>query len=227
MKISVVIPVHNTERYVAASIDSVLAQTRPPDEIIVVDDGSTDRTAAVLDTFGARIAVVRQAQSGSSAALNAGIARASGDMLAFNDADDLWQPEKLARQCAFLSEQPEIDAVFGQVLQFVSPDWQDGAADAAHHFQEQTGVHRAAMLIRRAAFDRIGPFDASLRVADFVDWYGRATELGLRTHMLPELVLRRRIHATNTGRVQRDAQRDEDLLALKRMLDRRRQGQQL
>lgn len=226
MKISVVIPVYNTERYVAEAIDSVLAQTRPPHEIILVDDGSTDRTPAVLASFASRIVVVRQQQSGQTVALNAGIARATGDYLAFNDADDLWLPEKLAQQCALLAREPELDAVFGTVRQFISPDWLEAELSPGAEYHDQPGVCRGAMLIRRSAFDRIGPFDPSLRLVDFLDWYGRAVAQGLRVHMLPDVVLQRRIHASNMGRRHRDAQRSEDLLVLKRMLDmRRRVGQ--
>jgi glycosyltransferase involved in cell wall biosynthesis len=227
MKISVVIPVYNTERYIAEAIDSVLAQSRPPDEIIVVDDGSTDRTLAILDQFVSRIITVRQEHSGPAIALNRGIVRATGDYLAFNDADDIWLPEKLEQQCALMSNEPEIDAVFGAVRQFISADWMNRAGDTAGGANDQPGVCRAAMLIRRRAFDWIGPFDQSFRFVDFIDWYGRANALGLRMRLLPDVVLLRRIHATNTGRTHREAQRNEDLLALKRLLDMRRRGSQL
>jgi len=222
MNVSVIIPVRNTERDVAESIDSVLAQTRPPDEVIVVDDGSTDRTPAILEGFGSHIVVLRQEQSGPSCAVNTGVARATGDLLAFNDADDLWVPEKLKLQCDLLSKEPEIEAVFSTVRQFISPDWDHGghAPNQPHH--GQAGVARPAMLIRRSSFDRIGLFDASLRIADFIDWYGRAQVQGLRTHILSDVLLLRRIHATNTGRIHGDAQRQENLHALKRLLDTRR-----
>jgi glycosyltransferase involved in cell wall biosynthesis len=222
MTISVVIPVYNTERYVAAAIESVLAQTRPPDEIIVVDDGSTDRTHAILRGFGARILVLRQPQSGAAAALNAGIMRSTGDLLAFQDADDLWSVDKLQLQCDLLSREPAVEAVFGTARQFISPDFEDGGRglDSAEH--DQAAPHKGSMLIRRPAFDRVGLFDPSLRYIEFVDWYCRATVLELRVQMLPDVLVLRRIHASNTGRTHRDAQRSENLLALKRLLDARR-----
>jgi glycosyltransferase involved in cell wall biosynthesis len=226
MKISVIIPVYNTERYVAESIDSVLAQTRPPDEVIVVDDGSTDGTPAILESFGARIIALRQDKSGPSSALNTGIARATGNHLAFNDADDAWLPEKLKLQCDFLSEEPEIEAVFGMVRQFISPDWDNGDGRLGETTPDQLGIARLTMLIRRDAFERIGLFDQSLRFIDFVDWYGRAKVRGLRTHMLPDILGLRRLHANNTGRVHGPAQRQENVLALKRMLDMRRRSSQ-
>jgi glycosyltransferase involved in cell wall biosynthesis len=224
MIVSVVIPVYNTERYVAASIDSVLAQTRPPAEVIVVDDGSTDGTSEILRSFGGRIVMLRQQQSGAAVALNTGIAGSAGDFLAFQDADDLWLPEKLALQCDLLARQPEVEAVFGHARQFVSPDLEDGGAGLEVPDRDQVGVHKGAMLIRRPAFERVGPFDPSLTKIEFGEWYARAIALGLRTHILPDVVILRRLHATNTGRVHRDEQREQQLLALKRSLDLRRRG---
>lgn len=222
MRIAVVIAAFNCERYVAEAIESVLAQTRPADEVIVVDDGSTDATPAVLREFGSQIAVLRQAQSGPATALNAGIARSSGDLLAFQDADDIWMPDKLKLQCNLLSSEPEIEAVFGAARQFVSPDLNQGGVSIVAPDSEQAGIHKGVMLIRRSAFDRIGPFDATLQVVEFGEWYGRAVALGLRTCVLPELLVRRRLHASNLGRLRREEQRAEQLLALKRLLDLRR-----
>jgi glycosyltransferase involved in cell wall biosynthesis len=225
MRISVVIPVYNTERYVAEAIDSVLSQTRAPDEVIVVDDGSTDRTPAILESFASRIIVLRQEHCGPATTLNTGLARVTGDHLAFHDADDIWLPGKLKLQCDLLSTAPEIEAVFGMVRQFISPDWDDRARHG-ELTQDFVGTVRPAMLIRRGAFERIGGFDPSLRVIDFVDWYGRAQVQGLKTHVLPDVLMLRRLHATNTGRIHGDAQRQENMIALKRMLDMRRRASQ-
>jgi glycosyltransferase involved in cell wall biosynthesis len=220
MRVSVIIPVHNTERYVAESIDSVLAQRRPADEVIVVDDGSTDRTPAVLAQFGSRITVLRQRHLGVSAALNAGLARATGDHLAFNDADDLWLPDKLTLQCELLAGEPGLEAAFGMVKQFVSPDW-DGGRDIAVPDHDQAGTSRPTMLIRRDAFDRIGLFDTSVQV-EFIDWFARAQLQGLRTELVPQVLLLRRLHATNSGRLHGASHRRQNLQVLKRMLDARR-----
>lgn len=107
MQVSVVIPVHNRKQLVPRAVESVLSQTRPPEEIIVVDDGSTDGTAAaVVDRFAGVRCLRQERRSGVSAARNRGVVAATGDWIAFLDSDDEWLPEKLERQLAALTESP-------------------------------------------------------------------------------------------------------------------------
>src|SRR5689334_19281127 len=112
MRTSVVIPAYNYGRYLGRAIDSALAQTRPVDEIIVVDDGSTDNTREVAESFGERIIYVYQKNKGLSAARNTGIRKATGDWVAFLDADDWWHPDKIKRQLEAASKDPEIGLVY-------------------------------------------------------------------------------------------------------------------
>ena len=220
MKISVVVPLYNTRAYIVEAIDSILAQTRPADEIIVVDDGSTDGGPDLLAGYGARVCVIRQANAGGATALNRGIAQATGDTIAFLDADDLWARDKLERQQSILLAKDSVDCVFGLVQQF---DQHGVVGGAGTPRQPQRGVSRIALLIRRTAFDRCGLFDESMRVAEFVPWYARASVLGLMTDMLDHVVAYRRIHPGNSGIVRRDQQQQESLLGLKKALDLRRQ----
>ena len=201
MRISTIIPAYNADRYVASAIESVLSQTRPPEEIIVVDDGSTDRTPDVLNGFASRIRIISQKNRGAAHALNVGLAAATGDALAFLDADDLWLPEKLRMQATALSADDEVEAVFGMVQQFVSPDL--SAAEAQRYVvssEPLPGISKNTLLIRRVAFDRIGGFHEEYGASDFFDWYARANVLGLRSRMLPDLVAMRRHHPENMGR---------------------------
>ena len=221
--VSVIIPVFNCEGYVAAAIESVLGQTRSPDEVIVVDDGSSDATATVLALFGSRITIISQPNRGGAEATNRGVAAASGDFLCFLDADDLWTPDKLAIQMNWLSAHPETEAVFGHVRQFISEDLEPSVAKRlACPQSSQPGVSKITMAIRREAFNRVGAFDSSLRSVDFIDWFARALDRGLKTEMLPDLVALRRLHATNNGLRIRASQVSENLTVLKRALDRRR-----
>jgi glycosyltransferase involved in cell wall biosynthesis len=225
--ISVIIPVFNGERYIVAAIDSVRQQTLQPDEIIIIDDGSTDRTASIVTALRTPVTIISQPNRGSAAATNRGVEAASGQFLCFLDADDLWLPDKIARQLDWLTRHPEKEAVFGHVQQFVSPDLDCGVARRlACPEAPQPGISKITMMIRREAFERIGPFDSVLRSIDFLEWYTRAIDRHMCADMLPEVVALRRLHGTNNGIGLRDAQRSENLHALKRALDRRRAAAQ-
>jgi glycosyltransferase involved in cell wall biosynthesis len=222
-RVSVVIPVRDGARYLGAAIDSVLEQSRPPDEVVVVDDGSLDETVAVIEDYGERVTGIRQSRLGNASAVNRGIAEVGGDFVAFLDADDLWEPDKLTVQLSLLERDVSLDAVFGLVQQFLSEDADPALArQVVIPRDPQPGISRPAMLIRRAALDRVGAFDESRSNGDFTDWYARALEEGLRT-LVPEVVVaHRRIHGANLGIRQRDRQWPETLDVLKASLDRRR-----
>jgi glycosyltransferase involved in cell wall biosynthesis len=223
MRISTIIPAHNAGRYVAAAVDSVLSQTRASDEIIVVDDGSTDGTPDVLRNYMS-IRIIRQENLGAARALNVAIAVATGDALAFLDADDLWMPEKLKIQETALSANDDVEAIFGMVQQFASPDLDpERATRYLVPAEPLPGISRTALLIRRKAFDRIGYFDEEYGASDFVDWYARANLLGLRSQISSNLVAMRRHHPGNMGRRMRSEQQSETMQILKRSLDIRRE----
>lgn len=221
-RISTIIPVFNCEKYVAEAIDSVLRQSRLPDEIVVVDDGSTDETARCIQAFGASVRYVHQVNKGIGAARNKGISLATGDYLAFLDADDLWTSRKLELQENVLNQHSEVDMVFGNMTQFLSPDLNPEIAARLHcPTGEMAGISGSVMMARRAVFDVSGPFAEDVTLGEFIDWYAMACEAGLQTVSLETVLLRRRIHGSNTGMQARDS-RAEYVRVLKRMLDRRR-----
>ncbi|NEP84931.1 MAG: glycosyltransferase family 2 protein, partial [Okeania sp. SIO3B3] len=110
--VSVIIPAYNRADLIGETVDSVLAQTHPDIEIIVIDDGSTDNTADVLATYGSALRVIRQANAGQQAARNAGIRAATGDYIAFLDSDDLWLPHRIEAQLQRFEEVPEAGLVY-------------------------------------------------------------------------------------------------------------------
>src|SRR5580704_10876157 len=120
MRVSVVIPAYNCGPYIAEALDSVLGQSLAPDEIVVVDDGSTDDTPERVAAYVGRVRYVRQANERVAAARNRGIAETSGELIAFLDSDDVWHPAKLERQVAILRERPEIGAIGTRLI-----DWPD------------------------------------------------------------------------------------------------------
>jgi glycosyltransferase involved in cell wall biosynthesis len=219
--VSVVIPVHNGERFLGEAVESVLAQEGAPLEVLVVDDGSTDGSAHVAARFGSPVRCLSQAHAGIASARNTGIRAARGDLLAFLDADDLWTPGRLRLQIDRLAADPALDCVFGLVEHFRDP----GASLRFEVWapERAPGLLPGAMLIRRAAFLRVGPFDETWRLGEFVEWQLRAEERGLRREILPVVVLRRRIHDANTtARLAVD--RGEYLRVLRTVLRRRAAG---
>jgi glycosyltransferase involved in cell wall biosynthesis len=119
VSISVLIPAYNCSKTIRAALDSVLKQTVPPDEVIVMDDGSTDDTFAILESYGSRILAIRQANSGAASARNALIRNASGDLIAFFDSDDIWHPRYLEVQCRSFRKHPNAVAFFTGHVPFI------------------------------------------------------------------------------------------------------------
>jgi glycosyltransferase involved in cell wall biosynthesis len=220
--VSVVIPVYNGARYLAEAIASVRAQSETPGEIVVVDDGSTDASAEVARGCGPDIVCIVQPHAGLSAALNRGLERARGTLLAFLDADDLWAAGKLSRQLDVLDADGAPEAVLGHVEQFVSPELDPAVAPAIPPGSRRLpGWVLGTMLIRAGALRRVGGFDVRWQIGPFIDWYLRAQDADLRTVMLADIVLRRRVHMDNMGSRERGSRGDYAKI-LKHALDRRR-----
>jgi glycosyltransferase involved in cell wall biosynthesis len=202
--ISVVIAVNNGAKFLAFALNSIMRQTCAPGEVIVVDDGSTDTSPDVAAGFGSQIRVLRCVHRGAASALNAGLAEARGELLAFIDADDLWAHEKLALQSAALASDLSMEAVFGRVVQFTDMDCRIAEpSEIKQKSKTFLGVNKSSMLIRRATFDRVGPFNPAA-VADFPEWYSRAVCSGIRMECLDSVVAFRRVHRDNTTRAQRE-----------------------
>lgn len=211
--VSVIIPVFNGEEYLAAAIESVLNQSLPASEIVVVDDGSTDRSAEVASSYGGIVSALSLKHAGVSAAVNVGVGVAKGPLLSFLDADDLWTPRKIESQvAAFLSPDPP-DMAFGFAQNFSVT----GGVEPA-----QPGISRGTLLIAKERWVGVGPLDESLVVGEFVDWFARAREAGLRFICIDDVLLRRRVHGSNSG-IRSAASRSQYALVAKRALDRRRQ----
>jgi glycosyltransferase involved in cell wall biosynthesis len=207
--ISVMIPVHNAGKYLAETLHSVLGQDIRHKEVILVDDGSTDDSLAIARQFEAHCHIIRQPQKGAAAARNTGVKHASGKYLTFADADDLWEPKHSSTLLQPLEEDAYLDMVMGQLSQFISPE-----LDAASHpylreeLKTMPGYHPGCMLIRKEAFLKVGFLNEKLQLAEFIDWFARASHLGLKQKMLDQVVYQRRIHTTNQGLTKKDHLQD-------------------
>lgn len=221
--VSVIIPVYNYERYLGEAIESVLSQTYKHLEVIVVDDGSTDRSADVAKSFADRgVRYVHQANAGIGPARNQGVELAQGDFFAFLDADDRWPEEKTELQLRAFENDPALEMVFGQAVQLQNgPEWEAGVKDKLPASGMVPGIIPGTLFIKREAFLRVGKFPEGLKVGEFIDWYARAVELQIRSLVLPDLLLWRRIHDSNTGVRERQS-RGDYARVLKAALDRKR-----
>jgi glycosyltransferase involved in cell wall biosynthesis len=190
--------VRDGARYIRSAVASILEQTVPPAQVVVVDDGSTDDTNEILRSFGRAITVVCQPPSGISAGINQALRHAQHELVAFLDADDLWEQNAIELRLRRLDGPDAPGAVGGATVQFVSPEID--AATASRYRFDPAPVHGplfGALLFRRDVLERYGPLDEKMRFAGPVDWVARARERGLRIVWIEPVVLRRRIHNTN------------------------------
>lgn len=218
LRVGAVITAFNYEQYVAAAIESVLEQSLSPSQVVVVDDGSTDSTAAVAARYEPQVEVVSIQNGGIGAARTRGVAQLEdADAVLLLDADDLLTPQSIERRAQVLAVRDDVDIVFGHCQRF--EEFRDGrpapvsAPEPAHI--------PGGMLARSSALERVGPFRRGLRVAEGLDWLLRARELGLRHATVPETVYWRRVHGENNSFRNRGSL-GELPRTLKASLDRRR-----
>jgi glycosyltransferase involved in cell wall biosynthesis len=220
------VPAYNGGRFLAEAVRSILEQTHAPTEVVVIDDGSTDRTAEVARSFGPPVRYVYQDNAGPAAARNRGISEARGEFVAFLDADDRWHPDKLERQLARFAARPELAYVVSLIQNF----WEDEVAEERDRMKEHArsrpipGYVTPTLLVRREWMERTGPFDPLLKHGDAADWFQRADQAGARSELIDEVLAYRRLHRDNRSRTMETGSRDEFLHLLKARLDRRRQS---
>jgi glycosyltransferase involved in cell wall biosynthesis len=203
--VSYILAVYNGRQYLAEAINSIRAQSRPVDEIIVVDDGSTDDTAEVAERFGMPVRCVRQRNAGQSAARNHGVRLSRGDMLAFLDCDDLIHPRKVERQLHRFTQVPELMLIDAYAQNFWSPDIPDDQRqligwEALTHSDTPWAEFIATWLFRRETWQRVGEFDENRQFAEDSDWRDRARFSGMPLETMRAVLARRRLHQNNLTR---------------------------
>lgn len=204
VRVSCVIPVYNGAAHLAEALDSVAAQTAPPDEIIVVDDGSTDGSAAIAADHALRPRIIVTGQHGPGHARNAGVSASDGGLIAFLDADDLWQADKTAKQRALFDAPDPPDLAASAFVNFADPampiegpdDWRGPLIGYAAGSLQLSGA-----MMTRALFDRVGGFDETIRpYGEDNDLLIRIVAAGGRIVRMEEALVRRRLHAANLTR---------------------------
>jgi glycosyltransferase involved in cell wall biosynthesis len=195
--VSVIIPVYNGEKHIRETLESVKSQTYDNVEIILVDDGSTDDTGKIAESLVN--SYIHQENMGVASARNTGIKSSKGDYLAFIDADDKWDCEKLQKQIGFMEDNPSISYTFTKHKLFLDrgmerfPDW----IRKDYEENEMTGYIPSSLIIRKEDFLKIGYFDESFKTGEDSDWFLRARDLGFKMEVIDENLLMKRVHESN------------------------------
>jgi glycosyltransferase involved in cell wall biosynthesis len=215
--------VKNGEAYLDQAIESVLAQTHRQREIVIVDGGSTDRSAEIARSYPG-VRCLDQSGTGFAGAWNDGVEAVAGELLAFIDSDDLWIPEKLEKQVALLDEQPDVDYVISRMRFFLEPGhacpagFRPALLDADH-----VANMPSALLIRRSAFAAVGPFRTDYSIANDIEWFARAKDLPLTLGTLPDTLVLKRVHDENLSYTAAEHLNRELLDLLRQSVARRQQ----
>lgn len=198
--LSVIIPAHQAEKYLAQAVHSVRAQNwQGRLEILVIDDGSADNTAAAAEILDVRL--LRKPRGGAASARNMGLRAASGDLILLLDADDVLTEGALSAMYAALTG--GVDAVFAMAEDFISPELTgEQQAQLRPRPAPYGGVLPGCSLIRKSVFDAIGLFDDTMKSGETVAWQLKMRDAGIKTLQIPTVTLKRRLHLTNTGRTQ-------------------------
>lgn len=197
--------VHNAELFIAETLTAILSQTRPPEEIVVVDDGSTDGTPEELERFAREVRIVRQPNRGLAATFNRVFDEARGDYVAMCDADDIWSPDRLERQAQALVRHPEIGIAFGAVEIFGTASGPWGYLDIlepgilqrdrfARALLRADVVSTSTTLIARRLYGQVGPFRERMGAEDY-DYWLRALKTGAVFYYDPATLARYRRHS--------------------------------
>ncbi len=197
--ISLIIPVYNAGRYLREAIDSVLNQTMKPRQFIVVDDGSTDDSLEILRSYGAALTVITQANGGTSAARNRGLAEADQPLIAFLDNDDRFMPDKLQRQSQCLSQHPEAMLCLCRARAFWSPEVPLSARRSADLTPQFRPGQPSTWLVRREVFERAGAFSTQPEhhFIEGSELYLRIEHAGCPVVRLDDALLARRLSLSN------------------------------
>jgi glycosyltransferase involved in cell wall biosynthesis len=198
LTVGVAITVRDGARYIAETLSSILEQTSAVDQVVVVDDGSTDPSAAIAESFGPPVRVIRTPPQGSAHGRNRAIGELNTDLIALCDADDLWLPRKVELQLAALAGSDALVASFTGVDEFVSPEVDPASLPGRG---PRTGLFEvrlaSSLLAPRTTFEAVGPFMGGSGAGDWVAWCVRLDSTVTATLHLPEVLVRRRLHLTN------------------------------
>jgi glycosyltransferase involved in cell wall biosynthesis len=218
--VTVIVAAYNGEKFLSQALESVFRQDYDSFEVVFVDDGSTDGTAEIAQSFPVRY--LHQENQGLPAARNAALRVARGEFVAFADDDDLLPPSKLSVQARFLSEHAEVGCVLGRQEWIVEDGIEPPELKRDPIFGELGGIQLVSAMFRRAVLDELGGFDPTYRYAEDRDLFVRMRERGVEIEVLPDVVLHKRLHGSNMTMNQPESH--PLLRSLKEKLERERKA---
>ncbi|OYU93651.1 MAG: hypothetical protein CFE21_19665 [Bacteroidetes bacterium B1(2017)] len=219
LPIGVIISVFNAEKYLSESLDSVLNQSMPAKEIIVINDGSKDHSIDILKRYGKKIKLIDRENKGVPYSVNEGISLVKQPWISFNDGDDIWAPNKLELQYNYLLDHKDLRILFGMMRQFISPELSE--TDKASIYvpvNPEKAFIRPAMLVHQSVFAKHGLFNPSLKAGDFIEWFQRIKEKDVKFDFIDEVVYFRRLHKNSLS--SQHGVKEDFLKILKAKLDR-------
>lgn len=218
--VSVIMPAFNAEKFIAEAIESAVNQTYKNVEVIVVDDGSTDRTAEIAKSYNI-VQYVYQKHQGVAAARNRALQLQKGDFLVFLDADDIYHPEKIEKQLVFLTNNPEVDCCISGMRNFLEPE-SDLNSNLKNYFERREKIALISMMVRKSVVLKVGEFNTSYHTGSDFEWVTRVVEEKVKIQLIREELIERRIHDNNLSVLGQKEDKAVRFRMLKESLDRRR-----
>ena len=198
-RVGAVIRTLNSAQYLPDAIKSVVDQLPRPDDVVVVDGGSTDGTLEVIARFAPLVRLVRQRRPGLGGAAEDGVQALDCDVVAFQDSDDLWPDGRLGRLLEALTAHPDWGAVMGRVEHFISPDLPEETRGRFNIPEGlKPGVGLPSFMAHRWVFEQAGPFMEGIMAGEYLEWMDRVKRAGIAIGHVDILSLRRRVHGLNT-----------------------------
>lgn len=214
---SVIIPLYNTENFISEAVESLLNQSLKIDQIIIVNDGSTDSSLKTIKKY-CTVEVFNKENSGVVDSLNLGISKATGDLIGFLDADDRWSPNKHEVQRDILLKNDSVDFVFGTAINF---KWNE-KTEQEEIVKTINSRGFISGMYRKTVFQRVGILTTNPKLNYVMEWHDRAQQNNIKALNHPEIIYHRRIHSANTGILNKEKHHLEYLNTIKASLEHRR-----
>lgn len=220
--IDVIIPCFNAKKYLLEAVESIKRQTMPVNKIIIVDDGSTDGSYEFACNIKG-VTCFKQKNSGAGTARNLGLRNSDAEYIYFLDADDIAEAYAIEYLYKAIRSDNHLNAVFGRSIEFISKELsiQEKASKKIYD-EPRLGILPGCALIKKSTFDKIGYFDERLKTGETVAWLAKFKDSGLKSVNIDDVVLKRRIHMTNTGIVNKEQEKKDYLTIIRQRLQQRK-----